>query len=345
VGCILKFLQLSAKYAMEKIRWGMIGAGAVTERKSAPALNRIHGSALVGVYSRTLSRAAAYAHRHGIPRVFESAASLIRDPNIDAIYIATPPDSHADYTQMAAEAGKPVYVEKPMARTLAEGQAMVDACSAAGVPLFVAYYRRALPRFLALRDVLEQGILGEVRTVFTHFTETLRKEDAAPDTRPWRVDPEIAGGGRFVDVGSHTLDALDFLFGPVSRVEGKAWNSAGAYPAEDTVSLSLEWKSGIRASCLWHFHAPEARDELWILGTKGWASMSVLRSSPLILNTPSGKEILDLPDPHHVQEPLLTTVMAALQGTGTCPSTGESALRTQRVMDAVLNPYYGGMPT
>lgn len=334
------FLQLSSKYAMEKIRWGMIGAGAVTERKSAPALNRIDGSSLLGVYSRTLSRAAEYAQRHGIPRVFETAESLIRDPEIDAIYIATPPDSHADYTQMAAEVGKPVYVEKPMARTVAEGQAMVDACSAAGVPLFVAYYRRALPRFLALKDLIEQGTLGEVRTVFTHFTETLRPEDADPATRPWRIDPEIAGGGRFVDVGSHTLDALDFLFGPISRTEGKAWNSAGAYPAEDTVSFALEWDSGIRASCLWHFHAPESRDELWIMGTQGWASMSVLRSSPLIVHPRSGKQVVDLPDPHHVQEPLLATVMASLRNEGTCPSTGESALRTQRVMDTVLKPYY-----
>lgn len=326
---------------MKTIRWGMIGTGAVTERKSAPALNRIPGSALVGVYNRTRSRAEDYAKRHGIPRVYERAEDLIHDPEIDAVYIATPPDSHAHYTRSVAEAQKPVYVEKPMSRTASEGQQMIDACTEAGVPLFVAYYRRALPRFLALKHHLQIGTLGEVRTVFTHFTETLRNEDANPASSPWRVDPEIAGGGRFVDVGSHTLDALDFLFGPISNVQGNAWNTAAAYPAEDTVALSLEWNGGIRGSCLWHFHAPESRDELWVMGTKGWASMSVLRSSPLVLHTESGRHAIDLPDPHHVQEPLLTTVIDALRGKGTCPSTGETAQRTQHVMDAVLRPYYG----
>src|SRR5687768_17696565 len=124
---------------MKPIRWGIIGCGDVTEVKSGPALQNAEHSRLVAVMRRTGSLARDYAERHGVPRWYDDADALIGDPEVDAVYVATPPDSHKDYTLRAARAGKPVYVEKPMALNFAECQAMVQACRDAGVPLFVAF--------------------------------------------------------------------------------------------------------------------------------------------------------------------------------------------------------------
>jgi 1,5-anhydro-D-fructose reductase (1,5-anhydro-D-mannitol-forming) len=184
------------------IRWGIIGVGDVTEVKSGPALQRAKHSALVAVMRRTSELARDYAERHGVLKWYDDADALINDPEVDAVYIATPPDSHMVYTLRVAQAGKPIYVEKPMARNHAECQRMIDACRTAGVPLFVAYYRRALPRFLKVKELVDSGALGEARFVTVTLTQPPAEYD--PDNLPWRVIPEIAGGGLFVDLASHS---------------------------------------------------------------------------------------------------------------------------------------------
>ena len=133
---------------MRTVRLGIIGCGNVTEVKSGPGFQKAKDSSLVAVMRRTGELAQDYAGRHDVPRWYADAEALIGDPEVDAIYIATPPSSHKEYVILAARAGKPIYVEKPMARTHAECQAMIAICREAGVPLYVAYYRRALPRFL-----------------------------------------------------------------------------------------------------------------------------------------------------------------------------------------------------
>ena len=150
---------------MDQVRWGIIGCGSVTEVKSGPALYKAEGSSLVAVMRRQGALAEAYARRHGVPCWYDDAQALIDDPSVNAVYVATPPSTHCEYTQRAAQAGKPVYVEKPMARTHAECQAMIAACREAGVPLFVAYYRRMLPRFRKIKALIDEGAIGEVRTV------------------------------------------------------------------------------------------------------------------------------------------------------------------------------------
>ena len=107
---------------------------------------------------------------------------------------------------MAAQAGKPVYVEKPMALNFQECQEMVAACQSANVPLFVAYYRRGLARFLKVKELVDTQAIGDVRFVTTTFYSPPQPDELSPETLPWRVKPEIAGGGRFVDLASHLLD-------------------------------------------------------------------------------------------------------------------------------------------
>jgi predicted dehydrogenase len=233
-----------------------------------------------------------------------------------------------------------VYVEKPMARTTAECEEMVAACERADVPLFVAYYRRAMPRFTAIRDLLADGAVGTPRTVSVRLEQPGRRYE--PGTEPWRLRPEISGGGLFVDLGSHTLDVLDLLLGPVTGVTGFAANQGGHHAAEDVVAGAFTFASGVHGVGLWSFDAHDRRDEVEITGTGGTLRFSSFGTEPLVLTTPDGVREIPAPYPDTVQLPLIQTVVDALTGRGECPSTGGSALRTAQVIDALLAGYRAG---
>jgi predicted dehydrogenase len=291
---------------------------------------------------RSGDKAADYARRHGVPRWYDDAEALIADPDVDAVYIATPPDSHCDYTLLAAAAGKPVYVEKPMGRTAAECDTMIQACARLRVPLFVAYYRRAMPRFRTVQRLLHQGAIGPLRTVAVRLQRKsvdVVPAGIAPADLPWRLRPEISGGGLLVDLGSHTLDLLDWLLGPVTHVSGVAANQGGHYDAEDVVAGVFEFTSGVQGVGLWLFDADQDRDEVEITGTAGTLRFSTFGQEPLRLTGARGDALVEAPYPRSVQQPLIQTVVDELTGRGVCPSTGQSAARTARVIDTLLREY------
>jgi predicted dehydrogenase len=321
---------------MRTIRWGIIGCGDVTEVKSGPGFQKADHSRLVAVMRRTGERARDYAKRHGVPRWYDDAEALIRDPEVDAVYVATPPASHKAYTLLSAQAGKPVYVEKPMAMNAAECEEMVAACRAAGVPLFVAYYRRALARFLKVKELVDTGAIGEVRYVTLSLLQPPAPDEQDPQALPWRVLPEIAGGGRFVDLACHMLDFLDYVLGPIRAVRGFAANQGSRYPAEDIVTGTFVFASGVQGAGTWCFTGFERRDRTEIVGTRGSVTYSTFDAGPVLLTTGEGSTTFVYDDPPHIQQPLIQTVVEALNGVGPCPSTGESAARTSRVMDQML---------
>lgn len=323
---------------MDEVCWGIIGCGDVTEVKSGPALQKADGSRLVAVMRRNGDLAADYARRHEVPRWYDDAQALIADPEVNAVYIATPPYMHMPYTLMAASAGKPVYVEKPMALTTAECQQMINACAEASVPLFTAYYRRALPRFGKIKEIIESGILGEIRHIQMTLTQPLIGHPG--ELLHWHGQPEISGGGHFVDLACHTLDYLDYVFGPVRRVWGTARNQGGAYPAEDIVSGVLEFPGGVIANGLWSFASFAAEDRVMIVGSKGQLSFATFAHDPIRLQTHHEVESFDIPHPPHVQQPLIQQVVNELLGRGRCVSTGNTASRTTWVMEQLLAPYY-----
>jgi predicted dehydrogenase len=327
---------------MNTIRWGAIGCGDVCEVKSGPGFQKASGSQLVAVMRRDRDKAADFARRHGVPRFYSDAEALIADPEVDAVYVATPPSSHLLYTKMAAAARKPVYVEKPMARTQAECEEMIAACAAAGVPLFVAYYRRMLPRFVRVKELLEHGAIGQVRAVVITLHQPPDPACLDPRTLPWRVQPEIAGAGLFLDLASHTLDLLDHLLGPIERARGQAFNRGGFYPAEDTVSGELVFASGVQGVGSWCFVAGSTCDRVELIGSKGQLTFATFADAPLVLETAAGTEPIRIPHPPHVQQPLIQTVVNQLLGRGTCPSTGVSGARTSAVMDAMLADHRAG---
>jgi predicted dehydrogenase len=320
---------------MRTIRWGIIGCGDVTEVKSGPGFQNAANSQLLAVMRRNAVLAEDYAQRHKVPKWYDNAEALIHDPEVDAVYIATPPAAHKDYTLMAASADKPVYVEKPMALNAAECKIMIEACAQAGVPLFVAYYRRALPRFLKVKELIDTRAIGEIRLV------TVTLYQPAPETLSWRLDPAISGGGLFVDLASHTLDFLDYVLGPVESIEGFAANQARISPAEDIVTGVFRFASGVQATGSWCFSAFERCDKTEIIGNKGKITFSIFDTSPIMLTTSTGTREYAIDHPQHVQQPLIQSVVDHLNGQGVCPSTGNSAIRTTLVMDKLLNAYYG----
>ncbi|WP_276499031.1 Gfo/Idh/MocA family protein [Pontibacter litorisediminis] len=322
---------------MKKVRWGIIGCGNVTEVKSGPAFSKIENSELVAVMRRDGAKARDYAERHGVPRWYDKAEDLIHDPEVDAVYIATPPDSHAAYTLQVAAAGKPVYVEKPMALTYAQCQEMIAACEQARVPLFVAYYRRSQPAFNKVKELLDRKTIGEVRFVNIKLYQPLQPH-LYQENPPWRVQPEISGGGLFHDLAPHQLDILDFILGPILSASGQVANQAGLYEAEDLVTAQFTFESGVLGSGVWCFSVAEQQqtDSIEVVGSSGRITFPTFAQEPIRLETAAGTEEFLLPPPQHVQQPFIQSIVEELTGKGKCPGSAASAARTSWVMDQIV---------
>ena len=334
---------------MKTVRWGMIGCGEVARTKSGPALFRASGSSLVAVADRHLDRAQAFAREHGIERAHDEVEALLTADDLDVLYVATMTESHHDLVLRCAAAGKSVLVEKPMAMSHAQCLAMTQACRAAGVRLWVAYYRRALPRFLKVRDLVADGAIGEVRMVVTrHFQRIPSPEEMRGPFWGWRLDPKRSGGGIFFEAVGHTLDILDFILGPVAAVRAFAANQAGAYPPEDVVAASFRYASGAHGSGAWCFSADCDDEGNEIVGSKGRITFSTFPPlappagrPPVPIRLIRGDSVEEFPiaDPPYTHQPLVQTIVDEINGIGTCPSSPESAMRTARVIEDVLGEF------
>lgn len=321
---------------MDQINWGIIGCGNVTEIKSGPAFNKVENSHLIAVMRRDAEKAADYAERHGVPKWYDNADDLINDPDINAIYIATPPGSHEEYTLKAFNAGKPVYVEKPMARNAAECERMNEASRKSGLSLFVAYYRRCLPYFKKVKELIDENVIGDVRYINICLQWQPYEEEVGANARPrWRVDPEISGGGHFHDLASHQFDFLEYVFGPIKTATGISRNQAGLYAADDITVANFEFESGILGNGSWCYTVDKAQreDEATIVGSKGRITFSFFEKFDIIVETENGKEVFNIPYPQHVQQPLIEQIVKELRGEGKSPSNGETGARANQIMD------------
>lgn len=325
----------------QPIRWGILGCGDVCEVKSGPAFQLARGSALVAVMRRDGVKAADFAARHDVPFSTDNAEELVARSDVDAVYVAAPPGNHLELAQLVAKARKPCYVEKPMARNAAECLAMIAAFDEARAPLFVAYYRRALQRFQAVKRLIDEGQIGTITGISYRYLGA-RQNDLDAQNLPWRLRAQHAGAGLFLDLGSHLLDVFDYLFGPLENVAGAASNRATPQiEVEDSVAMSFT-VSGIPGTASWNFASFGRADRIEIWGTNGKISLSCFGSDDVRLELPTGLQTFTGQNPPHVHQPLVQTVVDELCGQGTALSTGHSALRTSRVIDAVLSDYYGG---
>lgn len=324
---------------MEKVKWGIIGVGDVCEKKSGPAFYKIEHSELVAVMRRDEVKAKDFATRHQVKAYYTDADRLINDPDVDIVYIATPPDLHKEYTIRTLNAGKPVYVEKPMAMDYAECMEMLQAAEKTNQKLFTAHYRRALPYFLKVKELLDNNAIGRLLTVDVKYFRPASTSDMDKSNQTWRVDKNIAGDGYFFDLAPHTLDILDFLLGEISEAKGYALNMGGYYSVSDTISAIMQFRSGVTGTGQWCFVASEQarQDTIVIQGTEGYIRFNTFDFRPISLVTARGTELFQTEHPEHIQQPLIQTIVDELRGIGTCRSTGLSGARTSRVMDMIVN--------
>lgn len=330
------------KKIMSEVCWGIIGVGDVCEVKSGPALMKIANSTVKAVMRRNAEKAKDFAERHHIEKWYDNADDLLNDPDVNAIYIATPPDTHAEYTLKAAAVNKPVYVEKPMARTHQKSLAMVEACKNAKVPLFVAYYRRALPNILKVKELISTGAIGSIRSVNINLQLAIDPPSVEENetANNWRVDPEIAGGGYFYDLASHQLDAMDFLFGPIIEAKGFSENQSKSYLADDITIGVFKFENGILGKGTWAFNTSSVSesDTVTIVGSKGQISFPFFGNHHVLLEKEKeAAERFEFEISKHIQMPLIQTVVDDLQGKGKCPSTGVSGARTNWVLEQIVS--------
>lgn len=323
-----------------QINWGFIGCGDVTEIKSGPAYQLVEGFAVSAVMRRNPEKLADYAKRHRIAKTYIDADALIKDHEIDAVYIATPPDSHLEYALKVAEAGKICCIEKPMAVNYQQSLAIYEVFEEKQIPLFVAYYRRNLARFLKIKEWVDNSEIGQIAHVHWVYERAASTQDLAK-TYNWRTDKNIAPGGYFDDLACHGLDIFSFLLGDFQEAKGDCKNRLGLYSAYDLIQAEWQHVSGCTGAALWNFGADEYNDEVVIYGDKGKIAFSIFGDKPISLTLAGRTLLVEIANPNPIQLPYVEAMKRYLfDGNKTPISTGKTAVHTAWVMGQVL-----GFPT
>jgi len=320
---------------METINWGIIGCGDVTEVKSGPAYNKVPGSKLIAVMRRDAAKAADYAQRHNVSKWYDDADALMDNPDVNAIYIATPPASHLPYALEALKRGFDVYVEKPVTRNAAEVQQMADAVKRGDSKLVVAHYRRALPMFLYVKKLMDDNAIGDIRTVQIRMWQARKPRPLGDVATNWRVQPELSGGGYFHDLAPHQLDLMLFYFGEPEYYSGFSLNQSKTTPADDHVCGQILFKNQVVVNGSWCFNVAESEttDTCEIIGTKGKITFPFFGKYVTCKNE-AGEETIEFTHPQHIQQPMITNIVAYFKGEGPNPCSIDEAVTLMKIMDS-----------
>jgi len=321
---------------MGTINWGIIGCGDVTEKKSGPAFNKAANSNLVAVMRRDAEKAADYARRHGVAHWYSDADALMNHPGLNAIYIATPPSSHADYAIAALDKGFNVYVEKPVTRNAAEARRIAEALKQhPGQKLTVAHYRRAVPMFLKVKQLLDAHLVGEVRTVQIRMWQSRKTALIADTATNWRVQPELSGGGYFHDLAPHQLDLMLYYFGEPQHYHGFSLNQSGATPADDHVCGEILFKNQVVVNGSWCFNVAENQttDTCEIVGTKGKITFPFF-GNYITWKTDADEQTITFTHPEHIQQPMIEKIVAYFNNERPNPCSIEEAIVLMDMIDA-----------
>ncbi len=326
---------------MEKmIRWGFLGCGKVVRTKSGDAFRKVPHSSIAVIMRRDMEAAKASAEHFEAPEWCDSIDELLlRD--IDAVYIATPPGLHYEQAMQCLKAGKAVYLEKPFARNYTEALALTEAFSKAGVPLYIGHYRRALPRFLKIREMLDAQVIGTVKSIDFYLNRIFSPREAQ---ETWLYNPVLSGGGKYYDIAPHTVDIINFLFGSITEVQGSAKNLGTGCPLENIVEMSFQTEKSILGKARFNCVAEEKSDRMVVNGTNGSMEFSVHGKTDVIVKDMAGNivEQFDMPDPKTVEQPMVQSVVEDLLGISECESKAAEVLVTYEIIDKVLDEFYGG---
>ncbi len=326
---------------MEKnIRWGFLGCGKVVQKKSGDAFRNVPNSEIAVIMRRDIEAAKASAEHFGVPVWCDSVTELL-EKDIDAVYIATPPGLHYEQAMECLKAKKAVYLEKPFARNYTEAKALTEAFEAAGVPLYIGHYRRALPRFLKIREMLNVKVIGDVKTIDFHLNRIFSPKEAETT---WLYNPVLSGGGKYYDIAPHTVDIINFLFGDIVEVKGSAKSLGIGCPLENIVDMSFLTEKGVYGTAKFNCVAEEKLDRMYVTGTNGSMEFSVHGKTDVVVKDIDGNvlERFDLPDPKAVEEAMVQSVVEDLLGLSECESKAKEVLVTYQIIDEVLAEFYGG---
>lgn len=263
----------------QRIRWGVVGCGDIVKKRVARAIIDHAACQLHGAYQRDQEQLAEFCASFKVPNAYATFEAMLQDPDIDALYVATPVASHAAQTIAGLQHGKHVLVEKPMAMTVAECDAMMTAAETYGRQLGVAYYRRFYPHVERIRQVIDSQQLGKLLTIYAQtgngfpYTE---EEHAA-----WRLDPALGGGGPLMDIGSHRLDLMNALAGTPRNVTAICSNPGANYGVESCASVLVDYPHGVQGVLQCYFSAEHIPDELVVTGSRGRVIAKPLNSGQL----------------------------------------------------------------
>lgn len=317
---------------MKTVKWGIIGCGDVAEVKSGPAFQAKANSELVGVMRRNGEKAKDFAQRHKVPIWSTNVNELLKNDEINAIYVATPPSTHLKYALDALAAGKNVYLEKPMALTSSEAKEIVNAVKSTGSKLTVAHYRRKLPAFEKVKALLDEKAIGSVLFVDIQILQPKNSDIVANTEENWRLNPTVSGGGYFYDLAPHQIDLMYHYFGAFEDVSG--FSTGEVDDVEDTVNGIIRFKNGIQFRGLWNFTASETykKEECVIYGTEGRIRFSFYGDKVLLSNK-TGETIFEFENPKHIQEPMIASVIDYFLNTSENPCSAEDGLTVMEAME------------
>jgi predicted dehydrogenase len=319
----------------ETISWGIIGCGDVTEVKSGPAFNKVPNSRLSAVMRRNEEKAKDYAKRHGVEKWYSNADDLINDPGVNAIYVATPPASHEQYAVKAMRAGKPVYVEKPMAINTPAAERMEQVAKETGMKISIAHYRREQPIFLKIKELLKQKAIGDVRLIELKIWQPHQSNIIAKTETNWRIDPSVSGGGLFYDLAPHQLDLMLYFFGKARRVSGISFNASGLYNADDVASGQILFESNCLFNGSWCFTSYDRQDSCEIIGNEGRILFSVFDQNQLRLEKEGTETTFEFEKLQHVQQPMIQKVVEYFLGQSSNPCSVSEGVEVMKMMDAL----------
>lgn len=302
----------------------------MARRKAGPALQAAAGGEVIAVFGRDAHRARDCADRLAVPDAYDDLDAFLAHPGLEAVYIATPPFLHAEMTERVAAAGKAVLCEKPMARSVAECRRMVAAARRHGVPLAIAYYRRAFPVVSRMATLLAEDRIG--RVLSARVDHLVPMDPATLRPTDWRFQAAQGGGGVLMDIGSHRIDLLHFLLGPVRWLRGEAATQALPIPVDDAVHALLGFDSGAVATLSVQWNVPVRRDRLELLGTRGRLTVPDLGGGRLEVETADGLDVIELAPPAWPHDGLVANVNAHLLRGEPLLCSGADALETNRIM-------------
>ena len=328
------------------LKFGMIGCGSAAEIRGGLGIRLSGVAELAAVADNDRGRAEAYANSFGIDRWYGEGQDLIDDPEVEAVYIATPNKFHHPLTLAAAHAGKPVLCEKPFGTSVEENLEMIEACQKAGVLLSVSYYRRFYPSVQRAKRLIDEGAIGQVTLAgihATHFLGEHHRPDLAP--RHWLIEKDMAGAGVFQRAGSHRIDVLVYLLGAVRTVHADIDRMGEGYDVDDASVALLRFESGAQGFIAMH-HTITGSETDWIeiCGTKGRILLDPLDQCRVAVETSEGRKVFDDLVPESSTLSVIDDFVRAVEtGSRTiCPA--EEALKTNRVIYGGYRASAGGSP-